>query len=114
MLIQFRTRAEVLTLASRVPSEVLSHICEVCSILDDSYNSHGVDGGYILLAENVQDLLDIKAHHLDYTTEPIEFLRRINGYISVLYLPATEFGVTIVLPQNIAPKEMTEGGFSDV
>lgn len=114
MLFQLRTKAEALTLTSRVPAEVLSHICEVCAILDDNYNSHGVDGGYLLLAENVQDLLDIRAHHLDYTTEPIEFLRRINDYISVLYLPATEFGVTIVLPQEIAPKEMMKGGLDNV
>ena len=114
MLYQFRTRLEALTLPSTIPREVLSHIIDVCDILDENYNSHGIDGGYILVAENVQDLLDIKSHHLDYTTELIELRRLINGYISVLYLPATEYSVTIVMPRDIAPKEMTEGDFDDV
>ncbi|MGN0679704.1 MAG: hypothetical protein ACI4JS_08590 [Oscillospiraceae bacterium] len=114
MLYKFRTKAEALTLSSTIPSEVLSHIINVCDILDDNYNSHGIDGGYILVAESVQDLLDIKAHHLDYTTEPIELRWLINGYISVLYLPATEYSVTVVLPQDIAPTEMMEGGFDNV
>lgn len=32
--------------------------------------------------------------------------KHINHYISALYLPATEYAVTIVMPENIAPDEM--------
>lgn len=107
MLYQFRTKSEVMSLSDRVPKDVLEQLCEVAEILDSCYNSNGIDGGYILLAENVRDIEDIKNTHLDYTAEPIENVKKLNNYLSVLYLPWTEYSVTIVLPKTIAPKEMT-------
>ena len=101
MLYQFRTKAEALTLADRVPNYVLNQICDVAGILDSCYNSHGIDGGYILLAENIQDVEDISRIHVDYSTEPVE-----NDYLSILYLPATEYSITVILPESIAPEEM--------
>lgn len=75
MLYQFRTKSEAMTLADRVPHDVLDQICDVAAIMDSCYNSHGMDGGYILLAENVHDVEDIKRIHLDYTTEPVELVK---------------------------------------
>ena len=106
MLYQFRTKTEAMTLADRVPPDVLEMLCDIAATMDSCYNSHGIDGGYILLAENVQDVEDIKRIHLDYTTEPVELVKHINHYISALYLPATEYAVTIVMPEEIAPEEM--------
>ena len=60
MLYQFRTKAEALTLEDRIPNYVLNQLCDVAGILDSCYNSHDIDGGYILLAENIQDVEKIK------------------------------------------------------
>lgn len=106
MLYQFRTKSEAMTLADRFPPEVLEQLCDIAATMDSCYNSHGIDGGYILLAENVHDVEDIKRIHLYYTTEPVELVKHINHYISALYLPATEYAVTIVMLENIAPDEM--------
>ena len=89
MLYQFRTKAEALTLVDRIPNYVLNQLCDVAGILDSCYNSHGIDGGYILLAENIQDVEDIKRIHVDYSTEPVENVKKLNDYLSILYLPAT-------------------------
>lgn len=106
MLYQFRTKAEALTLADRVSNYVLNQLCDVAGILDSCYNSHGIDGGYILLAENIQDIEDIRIIHVDYSTEPVENVKKLNDYLSILYLPATEYSITVVLPETIAPEEM--------
>ena len=106
MLYQLRTKAEALTLADRVPNYVLNQLCDVAEILDSCYNSHGIDGGYILLAENIQDIEDIKRIHVDYSDEPVENVKKLNDYLSILYLPATEYSITVVLPESIAPEEM--------
>lgn len=106
MLYQFRTREEATTLADCIPDYVLNQLCDVAGILDICYNSHGIDGGYILLAENFQDVEDIKRIHVDYSTEPVESVKKLNDYLSVLYLPATEYSITVVLPESIAPDEM--------
>ena len=106
MLYQFRTKAEALTLADRIPNCVLNQLCDVAGILDSCYNSHGIDGGYILLAENIHDVEDIRRIHVDYSTEPVENVKKLNDYLSILYLPATEYSITVVLPESIAPEEM--------
>lgn len=106
MLYQFRTREEATTLADRIPDYVLNQLCNVAEILDSCYNSHGIDGGYILLAENVQDVEDIRRIYIDYSTEPVESVKKLNDYLSVLYLPATEYSITVVLPESIALDEM--------
>ena len=109
MLYLFRTKAEAQTLSDRVPAEVMSHICDVADVLDSCYNSQCADGGYILLAESVQDIEDIQRFHLDYATEPIELMKQIKDYLSILYIPATEYGITIILPKTIAPLKMLKG-----
>lgn len=97
MLYKFRTKAEVGEIAN-LPAEVISELQNITGTLDTCYNRFGHDGGFVLFAETVEDLQEVKAQHLDYTTEPPELIREINGFVSVLYLPATEYSISVIMP----------------
>ena len=100
MLYKIRTRAEIGNY-SDLPKGVISELESITGTLDTCYNRFGHDGGYALVAENVADLQEVKAHHIDYTTEPVELIREINGFASVLYLPATEYSISLIMPTEV-------------
>ena len=100
MLYKFRTKSEIGSL-SQFPKSVISELEKITGTLDTCYNRFGHDGGYALVAETVADLQEVKAHHIDYTTEPPEIIREINGFVSVLYLPATEYSISIIMPIEV-------------
>ena len=80
----------------------------IAEILDDSYNSQGYDGGYIVVAETREDFNVIKNECVDYTTEPIEIYREIGCCVSILFLPAIEYSVSILAHKDIVPSEIRE------
>ena len=100
MLYKIRTKSEVGSLG-QFPQIVISELENITGTLDTCYNRFGNDGGYALVAENVADLQEVKAHHIDYTTEPVELIREINGFASVLYLPATEYSISVIMPTEV-------------
>ena len=100
MLYKLRTKAELYSL-SNLPRDILPELENITGTLDACYNRFGYDGGYALVAENITDLQEVKANYLDYTTEPPEVIREINGFMSVLYLPATEYSVSLIFPESL-------------
>ena len=76
MLYKFRTKSEVSSLG-QFPQPVIAELESITGTLDTCYNRFGHDGGYALVAETVADLQEVKAHHIDYTTEPAELIREI-------------------------------------
>ena len=108
MLYKFRTKAEV-TEADSPPAEVVSELENITGTLDPCYNRFGHDGGFALFAETVEDLQEVKALHLDYTTEPPELIREINCFVSILYLPATEYSISLIMPVEV----MKEAGIHE-
>ena len=100
MLYKFRTRAEIGNY-SDLPKGVISELENITGTLDTCYNRFGHDGGYALVAENISDMQEVKAHYIDYTTEPPEIIREINGFVSVLYLPATEYSISVIMPIEV-------------
>ena len=100
MLYKFRTKSEIGSL-SQFPKSVISELEKITGTLDTCYNRFGHDGGYALVAENISDMQEVKAHHIDYTTEPPEVIKEINGFVSVLYLPATEYSISVIMPVEV-------------
>lgn len=101
MLYKVKSKSDVYNL-SDFPDAVISELESITGTLDACYNRFGYDGGYALVAETVDDLQEVKAHHIDYTTEPAELIREINGFVCVLYLPATEYSVSLILPKELS------------
>ena len=108
MLHKFRTKSEVTGLPE-FPDSVILEAERITAVLDTCYNRFGYDGGYVLIAENIADLQEVKAHHIDYTTEPPEVIKEINGFASVLYLPATEYSISLIMPIEV----MEEAGIHE-
>ena len=100
MLYKFRTKSEIGSL-TQFPQSVISELENITGTLDTCYNRFGHDGGYALVAENISDMQEVKAHHIDYTTEPPEVIKEMNGFVSVLYLPATEYSVSLIMPVEV-------------
>ncbi len=101
MLYKIRTKSEITRLQNVFPKCVTEELERVTYTLDTCYNRFGHDGGYALVAESIADLAEVKAHHIDYTTEPAEIVKQINGFMSVLYLPATEYSVSLIFPESL-------------
>ena len=68
MLHKFRTKSEVTGLPE-FPDSVILEAERITAVLDTCYNRFGYDGGYVLIAENITDLQEVKAHHIDYKVE---------------------------------------------
>lgn len=96
MLYKIKTKSEIQALLHTLPKEVISEAGRVAEILDNCYNSQGIDGGFILIAENNFDLQTVKHEYLDYTNEIYEFKDDIGDWVSVLYLTGTEYSVTLI------------------
>lgn len=92
-----------------IPTDIRNEAERIAEILDNSYNSQGYDGGYIVVAETREDFNTIKNECVDYTTEPIEIYREVGCCVSLLFLPATEYSVSILAHMDIVPKELRCG-----
>lgn len=102
MLIKIKSRSQ-LGVIKHLPIEVFNEAKRVVTILDENYNNYNVDGGYVLIAENADDLKRIIGYYFDYTSMIYEFAERIkcssgDEYISILYLLGTEYSVTLIAP----------------
>ena len=108
MLYKIKTKSDIYNL-SNFPDAVISELESITGTLDTCYNRFGHDGDYALVAETVDDLQEVKAHHIDYTTEPAEVIKQMNGFVSVLYLPATEYSISVIMPTEV----MQEAGIHE-
>lgn len=89
-----------------IPTDIRNEAERIAEILDNSYNSQGYDGGYIVVAESQEDFNAIKNKCVDYTTEPIEIYREVGCCVSLLFLPATEYSISILSHKDIVPREL--------
>ena len=91
-----------------IATDIRNEAERIAEILDENYNSCGYDGGYIVVAESQEDFNVIKNECVDYTTEPIEIYREIGCCVSILFLPATEYSISILAHKDIVPSEIRE------
>lgn len=84
--------------------DILYEVKRTAGILDMYYNSRGYDGGYVVIAECEEDLERIKEECIDYTAEPIELITRHGCCLNILFLPATEYSISVIMKDDIAPQ----------
>ena len=101
MIYKITTKPEIEALKGYLPINVISEAERVADILDKYYNSQGMDGGYILIAEDIADLNSVKNEYFDYTDMVYEFKDDIGGWISTLYIIGTEYSVTLITKSSI-------------
>ena len=83
----------------------------IVTILDNEYgadrNVDNGDGGFILIAEKVQDVALIRERYKNIGSDACEAVDVFNGsngqYLNAFFLSNNEFGINILMPIEIAP-----------
>ena len=96
-----------------VPVEVMAKVLEIATILDDSYGKDRSEkdlGGYILIAEDKEDIESInKLIDFEYTLpEYTEIVRCVNGetFTSSLMLLSSDFSISLIVPFGLIPEKL--------
>jgi hypothetical protein len=96
---------------SGLPEEVYLEALRVVTILDEVYGTERDvdknDGGFALIAENVQDLALVSRQYVDVASNRHETVLIVQCekelWINALFLCNNEFGINVLLPLSIAP-----------
>lgn len=111
MLCRIGTRSEFTMLGCRLPKSVSDELLYYVSVLDSEYGAERDYlniGGYILIAENCDDVCEMKAV-IDYDSRLCEWASVIgDGYLSAMYLLDNEFAIVVFMPIDVAPKVLLE------
>jgi hypothetical protein len=100
--------------ASGLPEEVYREVLRIVKILDEAYGAdrdveHG-DGGFVLIAENIQDLASINRQYVDLDSNQQEVVSVVQcareSYLNALFLCNNEFGINVFFPVSIAPSTL--------
>jgi hypothetical protein len=86
----------------------------IVKILDEAYGEgrdvDNADGGFVLVAENIQDVQSISQRYMKLdgnSHEVVDVLKCESGiYINAFFLHNNEFGVNILMPLEIAPSAL--------
>lgn len=97
-----------------LPVEVISKALEIATILDESYGENrNIEkdlGGYILIAEDKEDIVSInKLIDFGYTLpEYVDMISCSNGkkYTSALMLLSSDFSISLIVPFGLLPEKL--------
>ncbi|MDR0571935.1 MAG: hypothetical protein LBG48_03750 [Rickettsiales bacterium] len=100
--------------ASGLPDEVLSEALRIVKILDEVYGADrdvdNGDGGFVLIAENIQDLALLKQQYVDLESNQQEVVAIVQcgkePWLNALFLCNNEFGINVLIPVSIAPNKV--------
>lgn len=101
MIYKITAKSEIAGIADKLPQRVIAETERVSTILDENYNLQGIDGGYILIAEDIADLACVKEKYFDYTDVVYEFKDDLGDWVSVLYLVGTEYSITLITKKSL-------------
>jgi hypothetical protein len=96
---------------SGLPEEIYREALRIVKILDEVYGSdrdvdHS-DGGFVLIAENVQDLAALQRQYVYLDMSRYEVVSvvqcAIEPWLNALYLCHNEFGINVLMAVSIAP-----------
>lgn len=109
MIFKIATMKDTEILQNKFSSAVIEECKRLASIFDDNYNCISMNGGFAAIIENDVDLNYAKEHYVDYTSIPYEFADIIpnSNFVSILFLPATEYAVNLIMPISILPVNIT-------
>jgi hypothetical protein len=117
MLVKARTVKELTQFEKMLDRNLYLAALRIVKILDEVYGAdrdvdHG-DGGFVLIAETVQDVEVIERGYEDLSGKAYEVVDAINCESGVLinafFLHNNEFGVNVLMPFEIAPKALLRG-----
>ena len=110
------THLKEINKADRLPKEVQENIEGILSILDEEYGAdrdqYKDNGGYVIVVEDESDFQIIrKKAHIYVDNVIVEYIDKIecsNGkvYSSSLVLCNNDYSVSLVIPFEIAPKNI--------
>ena len=96
-----------------IPKEVVAKVVEIAAILDDNYGDARDDhdlGGYILIAEVVEDVETIKEliDFQDTLPEYVDLISCDNGdsYTNTLMILSSDYSISLLIPLKLTPKEL--------
>lgn len=100
---------------SMFPNEVQNNIKGILTILDESYGedrSKNDDGGYVIIVEEKDDFKVIENNtHINIDNVIVEYVDRIEcgdgkAYTSSLVLCSSDYGISLIIPMEITPKNI--------
>ena len=111
-MIKLAHKIEVETLKD-LPEEVIEKALEIVTILDENYGdtrSKGELGGYVLIAEDPEDVETIKEPiDFQYTLpEYVELILCQNGgsYTNSLMILSSDYSISLLIPNILTPEKL--------
>jgi hypothetical protein len=104
---------ESLELKGKIPEEVYREALRVVAYLDETFGAERdvdfEDGGYVVIAENREDLECVARNHVELDSQTLEYVELVPAekepYLNAFFLVNEyESGVTLFLPMSIAPE----------
>jgi hypothetical protein len=110
-LIKAGTVKELVQFEGTIDREVYNAALRIVTVLDETYGAgrdvENGDGGFVLIAERVQDLDLIGQRHAKLDGGGHEAVAVVKGenepFINAFFLCNNEFGINVFLPMKIAP-----------
>lgn len=98
---------------NNLPLSVAEKVVEIATVLDDNYSDKRAYtdlGGYILIAETVEDVETIE-NLIDFQYTLPEYVDLITcpndeSYTSTLFLLSSDYSISTIIPLSITPKEL--------
>lgn len=108
MLFRIGHKRDVYSCGCKFHKRALQEVYTSLMILDETYGYNRNwehEGGYSILAENLEDVEAIKAY-VDYEHHPPEWVTRISftKILSALFIMNNDFSIMLYLPQEYAPQ----------
>jgi hypothetical protein len=112
ILIKVGTAKELAQFEGRIDPNVYHSALRITSKLDEEYGAgrdvDNEDGGFVLIAENIQDVSLIDQRYVRLNSngqEVVDIVKcKTGAYINALFLSNNEFGINVFIPMDIAPK----------
>ena len=116
MIYSFGTTNEAHSVRGKVLRAVYELALRIVSILDKYYGKdrdvYKNDGGFVFIAENVEDLSYFISHHIDPNNgsyEDAQIFRTEQGYyLDILFLCNNEFSINLLTPARLLPEVSAE------
>jgi hypothetical protein len=112
ILIKAGTVKELSRFEDAIDRNVYRAALRIVTMLDETYGARrdvdGGDGGFVLIAESVQDVSAISRRYVRLDSgrhEAVDIVKSEKGtYINAFFLCNNEFGINVFMPVDIAPQ----------
>lgn len=105
VMYKIRTSSDVVKLEGRFSNAVLKEAKRLTAIFDENYNCDSVDGGFVAVIENTEDIEYLKEYYVDCFNDTYEYADLLSDgcSVSILYLVGTEYAINVIMPRALLP-----------